>query len=315
MSDAAGRSRLTVPHFHLALLVVAIWGTNFVVIHRGLAAFPPLTFAALRFLAASLPFLAFVRWPGAPLATVAGYGVLIGVGQFGLLFYAMAGHVSPGLASLVVQSQAFFTVALAAAITGERPRVHNLLALLLAGSGIALIAAHTGGDADAIGLLLVLGAALGWAGGNIVAKQAGRIDMLGLMVWSSLFAVPPLLAMAVAVEGMGAIERAVATADGGGWASVAWQAVGNTLFGYAAWNWLLARYPAAQVAPLALMVPVFGMSASALLLGEPLPAWKLIAAAMVIGGLAVNILGGARPWAARLPLRTRSSPPPPPPGA
>ncbi len=311
MSDGASPRRLTLPHFLLALLIVAIWGTNFVVIHRGLAAFPPITFGALRFLVASLPFLAFVRWPGAGIATVAGYGVLIGVGQFGLLFYAMAGHVSPGLASLVVQTQAFFTVALAALLTGERPRLHNLLALLLAGSGVALIAAHTGGDADAIGLALVLGAALGWAGGNIVAKRAGRIDMLGLMVWSSLFAVPPLIGIALAVEGPGAMLQALATADAAGWGTVLWQAVGNTLFGYGAWNWLLARYPAAQVAPLALMVPVFGMSASAVLLGEPLPDWKLIAAAMVIGGLAVNILGGARPWAGRAGLRMRSSRRPP----
>jgi O-acetylserine/cysteine efflux transporter len=311
VSGALVSPRLTFPHFLLALLIVAIWGTNFVVIHRGLAAFPPITFGALRFLVASLPFLAFVRWPGATVATVAGYGVLIGLGQFGLLFYAMAGHVSPGLASLVVQVQAFFTVALAALVTRERPRLHNLLALLLAGAGIALIASHIGGDADAIGLLLVLGAALGWAGGNIVAKRAGRIDMLGLMVWSSLFAVPPLLALALVVEGPSRIGPALAAAGPAAWATVLWQAVGNTLFGYGAWNWLLARYPAAQIAPLALMVPVFGMSASALLLGEPLPGWKLVAAAMVIGGLAVNILGGARPWAGRLPIRTRSSPPPP----
>lgn len=294
MSAGAAARHLTLGHFLLAVTIVAIWGTNFVVIHRGLEDFPPITFGALRFFAASLPFLAFVRWPKAKLSTVAAYGLLIGVGQFGLLFYAMAGHISPGLASLIVQTQAFFTVGLALVLAGETLHLRNVVALLLAGSGVALIAANTGGDATPLGIALVLGAALGWAGGNIVAKKAGAVDMLGLMVWSSLFAAPPLLAIAIAVEGPAAIGRALAHADAVAWASVAWQAIGNTLFGYGAWNWLLSRYPTSQVAPLALMVPVFGMSASALLLNEPLPAWKLAAAALVIGGLAINILAGQR---------------------
>lgn len=286
--------RLSLAHVLLALLVVAIWGTNFVVIRHGLGQFRPFTFGALRFFFASVPLLAFVRWPRAGLATVASYGLLIGVGQFGILFWAMDGHISPGLASLVVQTQAFFTVALAVLISGERLRAHNLLALLVSGSGIALIALNTGGDADGIGLALVLAAAFAWASGNIVAKRAGPVDMLGLMVWSSLFAVPPLLAIAILTEGWPAFSASVARAGVDGWTTVIWQSVGNTLFGYGAWNWLLSRYPAAQVAPLALMVPVFGMSASALLLGEGLPLWKLAAAALVISGLAVNILAGPR---------------------
>lgn len=294
MNAAAGQRHLSLGHFLLAVTIVAIWGTNFVVIHRGLEDFPPITFGVLRFFGASVPMLAFVRWPKASLVHVAGYGLLIGVGQFGLLFYAMAGHISPGLASLIVQTQAFFTVGLALLLTGERLHLRNIAALLLAGSGVALIAANTGGDASVLGIVLVLCAALGWAGGNIVAKRAGPVDMLGLMVWSSLFAVPPLIALALIVEGPGAVTAALAGADAVSWAAVVWQAIGNTLFGYGAWNWLLARYPTAQVAPLALMVPVFGMSASAVLLGEPLPAWKLAAAALVIAGLATNILGGTR---------------------
>lgn len=303
MSALAQPRHLSVGHFFLAVAVVAIWGTNFVVIHRGLAHFPPITFGALRFFFAAVPMLAFVRWPQAKLTQVGAYGVLIGVGQFGLLFYAMAGHISPGLASLIVQIQAFFTVGLSVLLTGERLQLRNVVALLLTASGIALIAVNTGGDATPLGIALVLGAALGWAGGNIVAKRAGQVDMLGLMVWSSLFAVPPLLSLALLVEGPTAITRAILSADLPAWGSVVWQSVGNTLFGYGAWNWLLSRYPTAQVAPLALMVPVFGMSASALLLGEPLPLWKLVAAALVIGGLAINILAGQR-----RPFR-RSTPP------
>ncbi len=280
-------------HLALAVLVVAIWGTNFVVIHAGLAHFPPFTFACLRFALASLPLLWLVPRPKMPLRLLAAYGLLIAVGQFGLLLYAMAGHIAPGLASLLVQIQAFFTIGLAVALGGERIRLGNVAALALCAAGIALIGLHTGGDADVLGILLVVGAAFSWAGGNIVVKQAGAIDMLGLVVWSSAIAVPPLLAAAWLFEGPAAIGRSVAHAGLGAWAALLWQAAGNTLFGYGVWNWLLARHPAAAVAPMGLMVPIFGMSSSAWLLGEPMQPWKLLAAVLVLGGLAVNL------WATR----------------
>jgi O-acetylserine/cysteine efflux transporter len=122
-----------------------------------------------------------------------------------------------------------------------------------------------------------------------VAKSAGRIDMLGFMVWSSVFAIPPLFALAMVFEGWQVFAGGIAKADAAIWGAVLWQAIGNTLFGYAAWNWLLARHPAATVTPMALLVPVFGMSASALVLGEPMQPWKLAAAGLVLAGLAVNV--------------------------
>jgi O-acetylserine/cysteine efflux transporter len=113
------------------------------------------------------------------------------------------------------------------------------------------------------------------------------------VVWASLFSVPPLVLLSFAMEGWPAIRHGLEGAGIGTWAAVLYQSVGNTLFGYAAWGYLLARYPAATVSPWSLLVPVFGMGASALLLGEALPAWKLAAAALVIGGLAINVLGPA----------------------
>jgi O-acetylserine/cysteine efflux transporter len=119
----------------------------------------------------------------------------------------------------------------------------------------------------------------------------GRVQMLGVVVWSSVFALLPLLALSLLAEGPARMAQGLAAADAGVWAAVVWQAVGNSLFGYAAWGWLLARHPAATVAPMALLVPVFGMGASALLLGEGLPAWKLGAAALVLSGLTLNLFG------------------------
>ena len=277
--------------FLLALAVVAVWGTNFVVIRLGLDALPPLLFAALRFTLVVAPALLFIKRPAVPWRDLAAYGVLIGVGQFGLLFIAIDGLIAPGLASLVVQVQVVFTIGLAMRGTGERLVPVQYAALALAITGIGIIMAHTGGATQPLGVALVVGAALGWSLGNMVQRRAGRVDMLAFVVWSSLFAVPPLFALAFIFEGGPRIVEAIGHAGPGVWAAVAWQAVGNTMFGYAAWGWLLARYPAASVAPMALMVPVFGMGAAAWWLHEPLPGWKLAAAGLIIGGLAVNLFG------------------------
>jgi len=284
---------LTLRHLLLGLAVVAVWGTNFVVIKYALAHLPPLTLAALRFALAAFPALLFIRRPAASWANLAAYGLLIGVAQFGLMFIAMTRYVSPGLASLLAQVQVFFTIGLAMLIAGERVRLFQVLAMALSVAGIALIGWHAVADGAAItplGLVLMLLSALAWASGNIVSRSAGRVDALGYMVWSSLFAVLPLVALSVAMEGWPSIRAGLIAADAATWAAVLWQSVGNTLFGYGVWAWLLARYPAASVTPLALLVPVFGMGASALWMAEPLPAWKTGAALLVLSGLALNLL-------------------------
>ena len=285
------RSSAALPasHFLLALAVVAVWGTNFVIIKVALHALPPLLLGVLRFALALLPAVFFIARPAVPWHKLAAYGVLIGAGQFGLLYLALNGHIAPGLASLVIQTQVFFTIGLAIVADGERVRPHQWLALGMAGAGIVLIAANTGGDTTLTGLALVLVAALSWACGNQVARSMGRVQMLGVVVWSSAFALPPLLALSLWFEGPARMAEGLAAAGVAVWAAVVWQAVGNTLFGYAAWGWLLARHPAATVAPMALLVPVFGMGASALLLAEALPLWKLGAAALVMAGLALNL--------------------------
>ena len=284
------QSSLTPRHLLLALLVMAVWGSNFVVIRIGLDHLPPLLFAALRFSVAFLPAALFLRPPSAPWRNLAAYGVLIGAVQFGMLFLAMSGHITPGLASLVVQTQVFFTIALSMRLSGERVRPFQLAALALATAGIALIIWRTDGSATPLGITLVLIAAMGWAGGNMVARQTPGVNMLAYVVWASLFAVPPLFALSLVFEGWPAIRDGVTRADASTWAAVVWQAVGNTLFGYTAWGWLLARYQAATVAPMSLLVPVFGMAASAVFLHEALPGWKLAAAALVMAGLALNTL-------------------------
>ncbi len=287
------KTSLSLRHFLLALAVVAVWGSNFVVIKLALAHMPPLLFATLRFVVVVLPMVWVLPRPAVPWGNLAAYGLLIGVGQFGLLFVAMNGHISPGLASLVIQVQVFFTIGLALLLAGESLQRVQWLALALAAGGLAVIVTHTDGNTTPLGLGLVLLAALSWAGGNLVSRAAGRINMVAYVVWSSLFAVPPLAALALWVEGWDTLVTGVVQADAGAWAAVAWQAWGNSIFGYAAWGWLLSRYSAATITPMALLVPLFGMGSAAWWLGEPLPAWKLAAAALVMCGLALNLLW---PW-------------------
>ena len=144
------------------------------------------------------------------------------------------------------------------------------------------------------GIGLILLAAASWSAANIVVKRIGRIEVLPFMAWSSLYPAIVLILLSLTLEGPQRITTALTTAGVGAWSAALWQAVANTLVGYGAWSWLLARHPAVSVAPMALLVPVFGMGASALVLAEPLPLWKIAAATMVMGGLAVTVFTGRR---------------------
>jgi O-acetylserine/cysteine efflux transporter len=281
---------LPLTHMLLALIVVAVWGSNFVVAHYALEQFGPLFMATLRFALSILPWILFVRRPAVPWRDLALYGLLGGFGQFGLLYIALQHDISPGLASLVIQMQAFFTLGLAVWLLRERVHLCQLVALALAAAGLILVGVEANGAATPRGLILTLLAGLCWAGANLVVRRAGPVNALAYVVWSSLFAVPPLFALALLAEGWSSIARAVTHADAFGWAAVVWQALGNSVFGFGVWSWLLARHPAGTVTPTAMLVPVFGLATSAVALHEPLQPWKIAAAALVLAGLAVNLL-------------------------
>ncbi len=274
----------------LAVTVMAVWGTNFVVIAFGLQTLPPLFFAGLRFAIAFFPLALFLPKPDVPLWNLASFGLLIGVGQFGILFIAMRADISPGLASLVVQTQVFFTIGFAVLMAGEKVRMMQWAAMALAVAGLAIIAVNANGSATPFGLALVLVAALAWAAGNMLVRSAGKVPMLRYMVWSSLFPAPVLFALSLMLEGWPAIAQGVGAAVPATWLAVLWQSVGNTIFGYGAWGYLLGRYSAASVAPFALLVPIFGLGASALLYDEALPLWKLAGAGLIITALAIGLV-------------------------
>ncbi|MBU3619671.1 EamA family transporter [Polynucleobacter sp. JS-Fieb-80-E5] len=274
----------------LALAIVAVWGTNFVVIKLSLAAFPPFLFAALRYTFAFLPLVFFVPRPKTSWVNLCIYGLAVGVGQFGVLYFAIDGRISPGLASLVIQTQVFFTIGFAMFFAKERLRTYQMLAVLVAMTGLGIIALHTDVTTTFLGLALVVFTGFSWGVANTVSRRAGSINMLAYVVWASAFAIPPLFAISFLFEGgWGHMSTSLTSAPVGAWAGVLWQSWGNTIFGYSAWAWLLSKHPAAVVAPAPLLVPIFGMGAAAYFLGEPLPLWKILAAGLVIVGLIINL--------------------------
>ena len=290
-------------HQLLAVFIALIWGTNFVFIELGLNDLPPFLFATLRFTFAALPLIFILPRPNVPWRYLIAYGFFIGFGQFGLLFWVMGSHISPGLASLVIQVQAVFTILLALVLFKETIRLPQVLALIISFAGILLIAIQGNSDATPIGLAVILIAALSWAAGNLVAKKSGKVNIIAFLAWSSIFAVPPLALMSYYYEGPSLIIYSLGSSQWQAWAIVLWQTIGNTLIGYGAWNLLLQRHAAALVVPWALLVPVFGMAASSMFLGESMPWWKWVAATFIIAGLVLNLRSTEAPVTLETPVK------------
>lgn len=278
----------------LALVIVVAWGVNFVVIKVGLDGVPPMLLGALRFAAAAFPAVFFVKRPQIQWRWLFAYGATISFGQFAFLFFAMHVGMPAGLASLVLQAQAFFTLVFAALFLHERFRGQNVLGLVISAAGVAVIGMKGGHAMTVAGFGLTLCAAVSWALGNIVAKKAGQIDLVGLVVWASLVPPLPFLALSYAFEGPRQIAAALSHIELSSVFAVVYLAFVATLLGYSLWGRLLSRYPAAQVAPFSLLVPIVGLTSASVLLNERLTPVQIAGAGLVMAGLAVNVFGG---WA------------------
>ena len=292
---------MTIPDIFTALAVVTIWGVNFVVIKLGLQDLPPILFTALRFLFAALPLALFVKRPDTSLKLLLVFGLFQFAIQFTLLFMGIKLGLPAGLASLVIQLQAFFTIGLAVLLLKERPRPVQLAGALVALAGMAVVAANLEARATLIGFALVVLAGVCWAVANIAGKQMGKpkqagaaphpVSALSLMVWASVVATPPLLLASWLVEGPAAWQAAVQHFRWNTLWAVLFNAWPNTLLGFGIWSMLMRKYPTATVAPYALLVPVAGMLTAAVVLGEALQWWKIVAGLLVLGGLALNQFG------------------------
>ena len=285
-------------HIGLALLVVAIWGFNFVVIKLSVEALPPILAAVLRFVAAAIPAVFFIRPPKAPWWLVAAFGLSFGFALYGFLNLSIAWGMSAGLSSLVLQVQAFFTMALAFVLLGERPSRFQVIGALIAFAGIAVIATERLAATALLPLGMTLLAALSWGLANVLTKKAGRVDALAFTVWGALAAPVPLIGLSLLIEGPQTVLAALA---GFGWQEaglIAFLAYPATLLGGAIWSWLLGRHPATTVAPFTLLVPITGLLSGYLVLGETITLVEVAGGVLVIAGLVVTVLRTRPPAAA-----------------
>ena len=290
----------------LLLLVTFIWGSNFVVMKFGLQEFDPLLLSLLRFALAAFPLVFWLPKPDVKVGWLVINGFALGTGQFGLLFMALHNGITPGLASLLMQLQVFITIVFSAIIFSERVSSRQVLGLVAAVAGLALVGWHIDADLTLRGLALTLAATSFWAVSNLltkhVAKQATvKINMLSFIVWSSLFAVPPLAVVAYIAVGPALALQQTQSASFAAWSAVVWQGVGATVVGFGVWSMLLTKYPASVVTPWALLVPVFGMALAALFFAETFAPWKFLVFVLVIGGI------GLANWPVRAPKIAQTS--------
>lgn len=279
---------MPLPHIALAILIAAIWGFNFVVIRFGLDAFPPLLFNGLRFLVASLPFLLVFRSPGVAWRWVIGVGLVLGVTKFSLLFLAMAWGMPAGLASVVMQAQALFSVVFAALLLGERPRQMQWFGLSIAACGLVVIAGDMEGSVGLIAFVTLIAAAACWGLANIMTRHVAAPNPLAFMIWVSAVPPLPLLGLSWVFEGPDAIAAAFGGLDLHGICAVLYIGLLSTTACFAGWSLLLRQHNASLVAPFTLLVPVFGLLSAWAVLDEMPSAIKLGGAALILFGLLVN---------------------------
>lgn len=278
-------------HLLLAITITAIWGINFSVIKLGLHAIDPFILAGLRFTLCAIPALFFIKKPNVPWRYIIGYGLVFGIGLWGLVNLGIKTGLSAGIASLVLQFSAFFTLLLGSYVFKEQLSRYQIAGFVLACSGLMSIVFITDGSVTFAGLLLVLAGAIAWSLANIIMKKAGTKQVFAFLVWSSAFSPIPLFLLDGLINGSAGYSALISHMDTRAILSILFQVYPNTLLGYWVWNSLLKQYPVSTVAPLSLLVPVFGILGSVMIFGETISSIKIVALILIITGLAVGLYG------------------------
>jgi O-acetylserine/cysteine efflux transporter len=278
-----------------------LWGVNFVVIKVGLQGIPPLLLAGLRFVFVALPAICFVRRPNVPVKWLFFYGITICFGQFALLFWALKLGMAAGLASLLLQAQAFITLLFGVLLLKEKIRTHNLIAMAIAAIGIYVLASaqtETKVSLTWITLLLVIGAATFWAMGNITNKvimKNYQIPTMALIIWSAPVPAISFILSSLIFEGPDLISYSLLNIEWHNVFAIGYLSILATIVGYGGWSYLLSRYETSLVAPLSLLVPVFGLFSAMILLDEHLTLLQWVGVSVIALGLAFNVFG--KRWA------------------
>ena len=286
----------------LAVLVTTIWGGNFVAIKLGLYGMTAMLLAALRYAFTGRPAIVFIKRPAVEWRYALACGLTIGFGQFACLFYAMTIGMPAGLASIILQAQAFFTAIFAAAILKEPIKSRQMAGFCVAALGLYFIGGMGKSTASSIPLfplLLTLLAAAFWGISNIIVRAAAhrtaargqKLETLSLVAWSSLVPPLPLLALGLMLGSSREMVTAMANFRLVAFVSLCYLAYCGTIYGSSKWSWLLAKYPAGKVAPFSLVTPVAGLMLAMLVLGERLTAMQWLGSAVILLGLVICNFG------------------------
>lgn len=281
---------MSISHILLALMVVTIWGVNFLFVKLGLDEISPLLLCTLRFMLSSIPAVFFIKFPKGAFKIIAAYGLVMFALQFTLVFMGMSVGMTAGMASLIMQVQVFFSMFFAAVFLGEHPGVLQVMGALVAFMGMGVVAFHFDANVSALGFIFILGAAATWGVGNLITKKIKSGYFISVIVWGSFVACFPMLLLALLFEGPSSFKVTYEHLTWKGISALLYIVYASTWVGYGVWNFLISRYPVGVVVPFTLLVPVVGILSSVLYLGEPFQAWKLIAGLLVIAGLCINLV-------------------------
>lgn len=276
-------------HLVLAILVTLVWGVNFPITKLGLRSIDPFVLTGIRFALAAIPLVFFIKRPAIKFSYVVAYGFIFGLGMWGVINYGIQVGVSPGIASLIIQLSVFFTMGWGALLFKEKLRRAQLIGALLALVGLAGIISTQQGEHSILGVLLIVLSAVAWSVGNMIIKTSGVKEIFSFMVWASLFPLIPLFFIAWLMQGAAPFENLQSSLDLTAVLSIIFQVYLATHFAYWGWNSLLKLYPVSTVAPLSLLIPVFGIGSSMLIIGEHISIPNLISIAIIIMGLAVGL--------------------------
>ncbi|AJI83017.1 permease of the drug/metabolite transporter (DMT) superfamily [Yersinia enterocolitica] len=277
--------------FLIALLITVIWGVNFSIIKLGLITADPLILAGIRFTLCALPAVFFIKKPDTSWRYIIGYGLLFGIGLWGIVNLGIKAGVSAGIASLVLQFGAFFTLVLGAFLFHENLSKYQYIGIIVALLGLTSIIFISDGSVTFIGLALVLCGAVVWGLVSIIIKKSDTKQVFSFLVWSSLFSPVPLFILSYLFNGPSGFTELAIHFNTTTLFSILFQVYPNTLFAYWVWNSLLTKYPVSVVAPLSLLVPIFGMLGSVMIFNERIPSGKVIAMIFIISGLIIGLYG------------------------
>lgn len=279
-------------HLALAVMVTAVWGFNFPITKLGLAAIDPLLLTALRFTLAAFPWVFFIKRPPIALQWLVAYGLIFGVAMWALINLGIELGVPPGTAALLVQFSAFFTLGWGVLLFREHLSLGQMLGVGLAVLGLVSIILASPGHGTTVGYGLLLISAFSWSVGNVIIKQSKVREMFAFVVWASVFAPIPLLLLTWLAHGTAPFTTVVAHVEWVTVFSLFFQVYAATHFCYWGWNLLLREYPVSTVAPLSLLIPVFGIAGSMLMLGHKVDVSEGVSIALILSALAVGFVKG-----------------------